>query len=57
MVYEGEFADPAMYDCGPRNLFEDSGEQFKALWMPLQHSRDGLSPLYPDGMLELLTES
>jgi 8-oxo-dGTP pyrophosphatase MutT (NUDIX family) len=57
MVYEGEFADPGMYECKPLDAVEDNGERFKALWMPLQHFRDGLSPLYPDGLLELLAAS
>ena len=56
MVYEGEFADPAMYACESLDGVEDSGDRFKAMWMPLQHFRDGLSPLYPDGLLELLKE-
>ncbi len=57
MVYEGEFADPAMYDCEPLEAMEDSGERFKALWMPMQHFRNGLSPLYPDGLLQLLSNA
>jgi 8-oxo-dGTP pyrophosphatase MutT (NUDIX family) len=54
MVYEGEFASPALYAIEGIEGVEDSGEEIKVLWMPLQHFRDGLSPLYPDGLLDLL---
>jgi len=57
MVYEGNFADPAMYERESLEGAEDNGERFKAMWMPLQHFRDGLSPLYPDGLLDLLTKT
>jgi len=57
MVYEGEFADPCMYECESLEGHEDCGTSLKALWMPLQHFRDGLSPLYPVGLLELLSEA
>lgn len=56
MVYEGDFADAAMYARQSLEAVEDNGERLKVLWMPLQHFRDGLSPLYPDGLLELLKE-
>ncbi len=54
MVYEGEFASPALYAIEAIEGVEDNGDEIKVLWMPLQHFRDGLSPLYPDGLLELL---
>ncbi|MDH7488199.1 MAG: NUDIX domain-containing protein [Anaerolineae bacterium] len=57
MVYEGDFADAAMYATEAVEAIEDTGARFKALWMLLQHFRDGLSPLYPFGLLELLTEA
>lgn len=57
MVYEGEFASPALYAIEGIEGVEDNGEEIKVLWMPLQHFRDGLSPLYPDGLLELLDET
>jgi len=33
---------------------EDDGGQFMALWKPLADFTRGESPLYPDGLLELL---
>lgn len=57
MVYEGEFADSGMYATEAVEATEDTGTRFKALWMPLQHFRDGLSPLYPDGLLDLLART
>lgn len=56
MVYEGDFADSGMYATEAVEAVEDTGARFKALWMPLQDFRDGLSPLYPVGLLELLGE-
>lgn len=57
MVYEGEFASPAMYAFEAIQGVDDNGDEIKLLWMPLQHFRDGLSPLYPDGLLDLLARS
>lgn len=54
MVYEGVLASPALYAIEAIQGVEDNGDEIKVLWMPLQHFRDGLSPLYPDGLLELL---
>jgi len=54
LVYEGNFADAAMYDKAFVMGREDDGGQFKALWKPLADFASGQSPLYPDGLLELL---
>jgi ADP-ribose pyrophosphatase YjhB (NUDIX family) len=34
---------------------EETGECFDCVWMPLSAFRDGGPPLYPDGLLELLS--
>ena len=53
-IYTGELADPTLYDKEVMVGFEDNGDRFKALWMPLDNFRSGRYPLYPTGLLELL---
>ena len=57
LVYEGEFADAAMYARESLEGMEDSGERFKALWKPMSGFEQGQWPLYPDGLLELLMQA
>ena len=54
VIYEGEFADLSLYEKDEILGMEDSGEQFKAIWMPLADFRAEKFPLYPTGLLELL---
>jgi 8-oxo-dGTP pyrophosphatase MutT (NUDIX family) len=54
MVYQGDFADTAMYNREVVMGREDDGGQFKALWMPVEEFSSGKYPLYPTGLLELL---
>jgi len=54
LVYEADFTDMTLYH---RTLIvgqEDDGGHFNALWKPLADFASGQSPLYPDGLLELL---
>jgi 8-oxo-dGTP pyrophosphatase MutT (NUDIX family) len=57
-VYDGEFVDKSLYErevvYGNEEDEEHKGE-FKAVWKSLDFFRDGHAPLYPDGLLELLT--
>jgi 8-oxo-dGTP pyrophosphatase MutT (NUDIX family) len=55
MIYEAQFADPALYSVEQMTATEDSGEPFAAMWKPLSHFASGKAPLYPTGLLELLT--
>ncbi|HLF70587.1 MAG TPA: NUDIX domain-containing protein, partial [Dehalococcoidia bacterium] len=53
-LYEGRFVDPSFYareviDC------DEGGARFEAHWVPLDLFVRGEAPLYPDGLLELLT--
>ncbi len=56
LVYKGDFEDESMYGkesvCGR----EEDGSPFKALWKPVTDFQDGNAPLYPDGLLELITK-
>jgi len=54
LVYEADFADATLYQETPIIGQEDSGERFPVLWKPLADFAGGQSPLYPDGLLELL---
>ena len=56
VIYAAEFADPVLYEKEIIVGFEDNGDRFKALWMPLNDFRAGMYPLYPTGLLELLEE-
>ncbi len=53
LVYDGEFADAALYEQGELAAQEDDGTPFRALWKPVEEFGPG-APLYPDGLLELL---
>jgi 8-oxo-dGTP pyrophosphatase MutT (NUDIX family) len=57
MVYEGEFADTALYHRESVMGQEDDGGQFKALWMRLDDFQSGKFPLYPTGLLELILKA
>jgi 8-oxo-dGTP pyrophosphatase MutT (NUDIX family) len=58
-IYEGDLADRSFYEVDSIDGHEDTPDgplAFKAVWMPIAHFVEGLSPLYPDGLLELLGE-
>lgn len=55
LLYEGELADRSLYNQSSVTGYEDGGEPFQAFWKPLADFQDGRSPLYPDGLLELLS--
>lgn len=54
LLYEVTLADPMLYE---RQTFEvhEEEETLLARWMPLCKFQAGRIPLYPDGLLELLT--
>ena len=55
LLYEGSLADTAFYDQAEMTAYEDDGTAFRALWKPLNEFGPGKAPLYPDGLLTLLT--
>ncbi|HIE55490.1 MAG TPA: NUDIX domain-containing protein [Chromatiaceae bacterium] len=55
LLYEGEFADQSFYNQSLITGREDNGAPFKALWKPIADFHNGCGPLYPDGLLELLS--
>ena len=56
LVYEGALADPSLYRRERIVGAGGDGKPLIAVWVPLDAFRQGIYPLYPDGLLELLTE-
>ena len=55
LVYEAELADKALYEKDEMLVTEDNGATFMAYWKPLDTFQRGAAPLYPDGLLEMLS--
>jgi len=56
LVYDGAFTDPAVYDTPEITAVEHNGTPFRAIWKRLDEFSEK-TPLYPDGLMELLTIS
>ena len=56
LVYQGDFTEPNIYNQQVVLGTEDNGEQFTAMWKPLEEFESGKSILYPIGLLELITK-
>ncbi|MDX1416280.1 MAG: GNAT family N-acetyltransferase [Candidatus Promineifilaceae bacterium] len=56
LVYAADFADRTLYEQDEVVGLEDNGETFKALWKALDDFQDPQTPLYPDGLHELIRE-
>ena len=54
-LYAGTFTDPALYAQDEFVGHEAGYGDFKVIWRSLADFRDGQPPLYPDGLLEVLT--
>lgn len=54
MIYEGTLGDKALYQASAIEAKEDDDTVFRAVWKPLDEFASGQSPLYPDGLLDLL---
>jgi 8-oxo-dGTP pyrophosphatase MutT (NUDIX family) len=53
LVYDGQFADSALYDRPFLVGQESNAETFRAYWLPSSQFT-AATPLYPDGLLQLL---
>ena len=53
LVYEGDFVDGSMYGR-PVIVGQEGEKAIEAKWMPVADFRNGMSHLYPEGLLELL---
>ena len=54
LVYQGAFANPAIYQQEEILGIEDNGLEFKSLWKPISDFPNQQTPLYPDGLLHLI---
>ena len=54
-LYEARFVEPSFY---ARDVIEadESGSKFEARWVPINLLVHGEAPLYPDGLLGMLTD-
>jgi len=61
LVYDGEFVNPEVYHLQQVIGIEDDNSQLKAVWKSLDEfehqNHAAATPLYPDGLLELLRVS
>jgi len=55
-MFEAAFVDRSFYER-EYVVGQESGGSFPVEWVPLPHFLAGESPLYPDGLLELLTSA
>ena len=55
LIYEAVFIDPDLYSWEEIDGYEDDELLFAARWMPLNFFREGKAPLYPAGLLDLLS--
>ena len=54
LVYSGELADGRLYAQEEITLIEDNGQEFSAVWIPIEDFRQGKEVIYPTGVLDLL---
>lgn len=58
MVYDGAFADSALYEREVFEAREDDDSPFQAVWVELEAAgQPDHPPVYPTGLLDLLTAS
>ncbi len=55
-LYEATLSAPSIYEQERFEIDEGSGTVLPAFWMKLQEFQVDGPPLYPDGLLELLTD-
>jgi 8-oxo-dGTP pyrophosphatase MutT (NUDIX family) len=54
LIYSGDLADGRLYDQEEISLIEDDGQEFIAVWIPIEDFRCGKLIIYPTGVLDLL---
>jgi len=54
MIYDGALVNSGLYEQAVMNVEEANGEVIRALWKSLDEFGEGMSILYPDGLLEML---
>jgi hypothetical protein len=56
LVYEANFADSRLYEVESVRC-QDNGGEFVAVWKPIAELQAGKTPLYPEGLLDLLDKA
>ena len=56
-VYDAQFVDRQLYQQSHFKVTEDSGDEFKLVWLELSACGPQSSPVYPDGLIELLRKN
>lgn len=56
IIYEADFVDQTIYKKSWVTGYEDNGQPFRAVWKSIEHFKNMNAPLYPDGLLQLLTD-
>ena len=54
LVFTGSLADRSFYDKPVILAQEDNGQEFRAVWVPIEEFIQGQAILYPEGILDLL---
>ena len=55
LVLKGDFDDPSFYRNWERVIIENGRPCEKAAWIPSKEFRAGRMPLYPEGLLDFLS--
>ena len=55
-VWDASFVDPEFYGYSSFEATEANGLKLKVVWKDVKFFEEGKAPLYPTGLLELLTE-
>ncbi|HEX9972705.1 MAG TPA: hypothetical protein VGD14_11600, partial [bacterium] len=56
-VYEADFVNPKFYQTDSLEAYEDDGSELKVIWKKIAFFKNGETPLYPNGLLELLEKN
>ena len=54
LIFTGDFSDSAFYEVKECPIIEGGKQVDKGIWKPLKLFQDGKSPLYPDGLIDLI---
>ncbi len=55
LIYDGEFVDQSIYNQSGITGEERIGSPIQAVWKSLDEIKEGTFPLYPAGLMQLLT--
>ncbi len=56
-VFDARFADETLYDQAEIEVVESNGERLRAVWLPYRDLPANHPPIYPDGLVELLSKA